>query len=198
MTKRLTLTLGTAVFSATLFLAGCATDSEPDPSDTSAEHQDHGENSEEAEDGHEHMDHPADGGPVPEGMTEATDPEYQVGDEVTLTADHMPGMDGATATIVGAYDTYTYSVDYTPTTGGDPVTDHRWVVHEEIEDVGDQRLEDGTEVTLAAAHMEGMDGATATIFSSTEETVYVVDFEADGMTMTNHKWVVESEIEPTS
>ncbi|MGO1258791.1 MAG: DUF1541 domain-containing protein, partial [Brachybacterium sp.] len=28
------------------------------------------------------------------------------------------------------------------------------------------------------------------------ETVYMVDLEIDGMTMTNHKWVVESEIEP--
>ena len=43
-----------------------------------------------------------------------------------------------------------------------------------------------------------MAGVTATIASSTDETVYVVDYEADGMTMTNHKWVVESEIEPTS
>ncbi|GGA08408.1 hypothetical protein GCM10011333_09100 [Sediminivirga luteola] len=142
------------------------------------------------------MDHPADGGPVPEGMTEATDPTYPIGTEVTLTADHMAGMDGAAATIAGAYDTYTYAVDYTPTTGGDPITDHRWVVQEELADAGDGRLPDGTEVTLAAAHMEGMDGARATIVSSTEETVYVVDVEAGGMTMTNHKWVVESEIQP--
>ena len=41
-------------------------------------------------------------------------------------------------TIAGAYDTYTYSVDYAPTTGGHPVTDHRWVVHEEIRDAGDR------------------------------------------------------------
>ena len=98
---------------------------------------------------------------------------------------------------LGAYDTYTYSVDYTPE-GGEPVTDHRWVVQEEIEDAGDEQLADGSEVTLLADHMEGMEGVTATIASSTDETVYVVDYEADGMTMTNHKWVVESEIEPTS
>ena len=46
--------------------------------------------------------------------------------------------------------------------------------------------------------MEGMDGAKATIASSTDETVYMVDYEADGMRMTNHKWVVESEIQPAS
>lgn len=148
--------------------------------------------------GHDGMDHPADGGPVPEGMAQATDPTYPVGTEVTLTADHMEGMNGATATIVGAYDTYTYAIDYTPTDGSDPVLDHKWVVQEELKDVGDDRLDDGTEVTVTADHMQGMRGTTATIASSTDETVYVVDYEADGMKMTNHKWVVESEIQPAS
>lgn len=146
--------------------------------------------------GHDGMEHPADGGPVPEGMTQATDPTYPVGTAVTLTADHMEGMNGATATIVGAYDTYTYAIDYTPTDGSEPVLDHKWVVQEELKGVGDDRLDDGTEVTVTAEHMPGMGGTTATIASSTDETVYVVDFEADGMTMTNHKWVVESEIQP--
>lgn len=148
--------------------------------------------------GHGGMSHPADGGPVPAGMTPATAPTYPVGSTVTLEADHMPGMEGAQATVVGAYDTHTYAVDYTPTDGGQAVTDHRWVVQEEIEDAGAERIADGTEVTLAASHMDGMDGATATIASSTDETVYVVDFEADGMTMTHHKWVVESEMGPAS
>ncbi len=187
--RRLGAVVGAGLLSVAVVLAGCAGDNadEDSPAGSSQEHGEHGG-----------MDHPADGGPVPEGMTEATDPAYPVGTEVTLAADHMEGMDGATATIVGAYDTYTYSVDYTPTTGGDPVTDHRWVVQEELADAGDERLADGTEVTLDAAHMDGMDGATATVASSTEETVYVVDFEAGGMTMTNHKWVVESEIQPAS
>lgn len=187
--RRLGAVVGAGLLSVAVVLAGCAGDNadEDSPAGSSQEHGEHGG-----------MDHPADGGPVPEGMAEATDPAYPVGTEVTLSADHMDGMDGATATIVGAYDTYTYSVDYTPTTGGDPITDHKWVVQEELEGAGDERLPDGTEVTLAAAHMDGMDGATATIASSTEETVYVVDYEADGMTMTNHKWVVESEIRPAS
>ncbi|GAA1454816.1 YdhK family protein [Nesterenkonia lacusekhoensis] len=191
MTKNLTLTWSATALTAALVLAGCASSDNDDPADPapSTEHDDHG--------GHDDMEHPTDGGPVPENMTEATDPEYPVGSEVTLTADHMHGMDGATATIVGAYDTFTYSVDYTPE-GGEPVTDHQWVVQEEIEDAGDERLADGADVVLLADHMEGMAGVTATIASSTDETVYVVDYEADGMTMTNHKWVVESEIEPTS
>lgn len=141
-------------------------------------------------------DHPADGGAPPAGIEEAEDPTYPVGTEVILTADHMPGMDGATATISGAFDTTTYSVSYTPTEGGAPVTDHRWVVHEELVDPGQAPLPDGASVVLDAEHMSGMKGAEATIDYSTEETVYMVDLTVDGMTMTNHKWVTESEIQP--
>src|SRR5699024_2470447 len=141
-------------------------------------------------------DHDPDGGPPPEGIQEAPDPAYEVGEPVILDADHMEGMDGAEATISGAFDATTYSVSYTPTDGGDPVTDHKWVVHEELEDPGDSPLEPGSDTVLNADHMPGMDGAEATIDSSTDETVYMVDFEMDGMEMTNHKWVVESEIQP--
>lgn len=193
MNKKLTALTAAAVLGGLVVLGGCSTDA-PDEAAPSTSQS---ENAHGGQDEHSDMEHPSDGGPVPEGMTEATDPEYPAGTEVILTADHMEGMDGATATVVGAYDTYTYAIDFTPTTGGDPITDHRWVVQEELEDAGDERLPDGTEVTVTAGHMEGMDGAAATIASSTDETVYVVDYEADGMTMTNHKWVVESEIEPT-
>lgn len=141
-------------------------------------------------------DHATSGGPPPEGITKASDPRYEPGTTVILTADHMPGMKGNTATISGAFDTTTYSVSYTPVAGGDPVTDHKWVVHEELEDPGEAPLPKGTEVVLAAHHMTGMNGAKATIDSSTDETAYMVDFEIDGMAFINHKWVVESEIQP--
>ena len=199
MQRRLRTGLAAGALGVALVLAGCASgaddNQQTDPSATE-EHQGHGGNN--AESGDEEMEHPMDGGPAPEGIAEASDPAYPVGTEVQLTADHMEGMDGATATISGAFDTYTYSVNYTPAGGGAPVTDHKWVVQEEIEDAGDERLADGTEVTLLAEHMEGMEGATATIASSTDETVYMVDYETDGMKMTNHKWVVESEIQPAS
>ena len=199
MQRRLRTGLAAGALGVALVLAGCASgaddDQQTDPSATE-EHQGHGGNN--AESGDEEMEHPMDGGPAPEGIAEASDPAYPVGTEVQLTADHMEGMDGATATISGAFDTYTYSVNYTPAGGGDPVTDHKWVVQEEIEDAGDARLADGTEVTLLAEHMEGMEGVKATIASSTDETVYMVDYETDGMKMTNHKWVVESEIQPAS
>lgn len=159
-------------------------------------HETHQEDTTTADDGGHDMEHPEDGGPPPEGITEATDPTYPVGSEVMLTADHMPGMDGARATISGAFDTTTYSVSYTPTDGGEPVTDHRWVVHEELVDPGEAPLPGGTEVVLNAEHMPGMQGATATIDYSTQETVYMVDVDTGEMTMINHKWVTESEIQP--
>ena len=203
MQRRLRAGLAAGALGVTLVLAGCGSgadeDQQADPSATE-EHQGHGgDNAESGDEEMDHsMEHPMDGGPAPEGIAEASDPAYPVGTEVQLTADHMEGMDGATATISGAFDTYTYSVNYTPAGGGDPVTDHKWVVQEEIEDAGDELLADGTEVTLLAEHMEGMEGVKATIASSTDETVYMVDYETDGMKMTNHKWVVESEIQPAS
>lgn len=174
--------------SATTAAQGSPSTSAPSSTPSATDHSGHGMD----------MNHPSDGGPVPAGMTKATDPKFPVGSTVTMTADHMPGMDGARATVVGAYRTYTYEVDYTPTTGGAPVKDHKWVVQQEIRDAGTQRLADGTKVVLTADHMPGMKGAAATIDSSTDQTVYVVDYEADGMTMKNHKWVVESELKPAS
>ena len=184
--------LAAVVVTGAIVFAGC-TDNGSDDGQTSG-----GSEASEASDGGGNggMEHPMDGGPAPEGMASAEDPEFPVGTEVTLTADHMEGMEGATATISGAFDTTTYSVSFTPTDGGEPVTDHKWVVHEDLENPGEAPLAEGTEVVITADHMTGMEGAEATIDSATEETVYKVDYEADGMMMTNHKWVVESEIEP--
>ena len=226
MRHRLLTTLATVTVAGTLTLTACSSDDDSDSSQTDSSqsghenHDEHGSTgTEDAESTDSHgshgdmddmdetddmsdmgsaddMDHPADGGPPPEGITEASDPEFPVGTEVVLSADHMEGMDGATATISGAFDTNTYSVSYDPTDGSARVEDHKWVVQEELEDAGDERLADGDTATINADHMAGMNGAEATIDSSTDETVYMVDVEMDGMTMTNHKWVVESEMSP--
>lgn len=143
-------------------------------------------------------EHPEDGGPPPAGIVEATNPTYTVGEKVRLTADHMPGMDGAEATIAGAFTTTTYAVSYTPTDDGPRVTDHKWVVHEELQAPSEDPLKPGDTAMIDAEHMAGMKGAEATIDSVTEETVYMVDIETPEMTQKNHKWVVESEIEPLS
>lgn len=179
------LALTTLAAVTALAVAGCASENDDAP----AEHAGHAEHA-------VHGDHPADGGPAPAGIAEATDPTYPVGTEVTLTADHMPGMDGAAATISGAFDTTAYAVSYTPTDGGDPVTNHKWVVQEELEGVGDTKLAPGDTAVMTADHMNGMQGAEATVDSSTDETVYMVDIDSPEMTMKRHKWVVESEIQP--
>ncbi|RHW37507.1 DUF1541 domain-containing protein [Lysinibacillus yapensis] len=140
------------------------------------------------------MNHSSDG-EVPEGLKDAEDPTFPVGSKAVIQADHMEGMNGAEATIVGAYDTIVYSVSYTPTNGGEPVKNHKWVIHEELEGVGNEPLEVGSQAKMNADHMEGMQGATATIDSAEETTVYMVDYTSTtGEEVKNHKWVTESEL----
>lgn len=136
-------------------------------------------------------------GLVPEGLAIAENPDFEVGSQTIIEADHMPGMKGALATVIGAFDTTAYSVTYYPTTGGEPVKDHKWVIHEEIENPGENPLEPGTEVILNADHMKGMDGAKAVIDSAVDTTVYMLDFTTTyGKKVVNHKWVTESELKP--
>lgn len=139
-----------------------------------------------------------DSGEIPEGLQEAENPTYPVGDTVTIQTDHMAGMEGATGTIVGAFDTVGYEVTYEPTNGDSIVENHKWVLKEEIPEARNQEepLSEGTEVTLEASHMEGMEGATATIDSAEETTVYMLDYQpTDGGEMVkNHKWVTEDEL----
>lgn len=135
-------------------------------------------------------------GEVPDGLKVAENPTFEVGNQAILETDHMKGMKGAEATIVGAYDTTVYTISYTPTTGGERVENHKWVIQEEIKDADDKTLEPGTEVTIEANHMPGMEGATAEIDSSEKTTVYMVDYTptTGGEVVKNHKWVTESEL----
>lgn len=139
-----------------------------------------------------------DSGEIPEGLQEAENPTYPVGDTVTIQTDHMAGMEGATGTIVGAFDTVAYEVTYEPTNGDSIVENHKWVLKEEIPEARNQEepLSEGTEVTLEASHTEGMEGVTATIDSAEETTVYMLDYQpTDGGEMVkNHKWVTEDEL----
>lgn len=196
-TKFATLTLA-----ATLLLAACGDANDDMMMDDSQmeehENMDQGE-MDHGDMGHGSMNHSTDGS-LPDGLVEASDPTFAVGDTALITNAHMEGMEGVEAEIVGAFDTTVYTVSYTPTTGGDPVEDHKWVIHEELEDAGEAPLEVGTEVTLDADHMEGMDGATATIDSAEETTVYMVNYtdKETGDDVTNHKWVTESELSPVN
>ncbi|MNN94188.1 hypothetical protein D3C81_2127710 [compost metagenome] len=90
-----------------------------------------------------------------------------------------------------------YAVSYTPTNGGDPVKNHKWVIHEELKEPADQPYKPGSEVILNADHMEGMKGAKATIDSAEHTTIYMVDYTSttNGEKVKNHQWVTESELE---
>lgn len=135
-------------------------------------------------------------GEVPDDLKVEENPTFEVGSKAIIKDGHMEGMEGAEATIVLAFDTIAYAVSYTPTTGGEKVTNHKWVVHEELEAAGDKPLEAGAEVILEADHMEGMDGAKAEIDSAEQTTVYMINYTptTGGEEVTNHKWVTESEL----
>lgn len=128
MRKPLMTAVSAGILVGVLVLAGCS-------AGESQDHQGHDSGSMASSAGamsDSPMDHPMDGGPAPAGIKAVSAPKFPIGSQVMLTADHMAGMDGARATIVGAFDTYTYSVNFTPTTGGQPVKDHKWVVQQEI------------------------------------------------------------------
>lgn len=180
--KKQKVVLGISSMLLIFLLSACANGGEPsqnENADNETETQENVNNSEEESDSTGEMDHSEmnhSGGEVPQGLTEAENPTYPVGSKVILHADHMAGMNGAEATVSGAFDTTVYSVTYTPTTGGEPVEDHKWVVHEEIENPSEESYKPGDQVVLNAEHMKGMDGATATIDTAEQTTVYMVDY----------------------
>ncbi|WP_248931003.1 YdhK family protein [Paenibacillus hamazuiensis] len=157
--------------------------------------QNQAENKSQQEMNHSEMNHSS-SEKLPPGLKEAKNPKFKVGSQAIIHADHMSGMNGAAATVVGAYDTTVYTVSYVPTTGGEKVVNHKWVIHEEIMNAGDKPFSKGMEVTLMADHMKGMNGAKATIDSAEKTTVYVVDYtpSTGGAPVKNHKWVTESEL----
>ncbi|WP_054710061.1 YdhK family protein [Bacillus sp. JCM 19041] len=174
--------------SGVLLLSACGTDSEPNEQPEQGEEKNQGEHM-----GHSDMDHSS-SGELPEGLQEANTPTYAPGTEAMIAEGHMEGMEGATATIVGAFDTTAYIVSYT-TEDGQRVEDHKWVVHEEIEYAGDEPFEAGSEVILNADHMAGMEGATAEIEGVEDTTVYMIDYTSTtGEDVENHKWVTEEEL----
>ncbi|TSI07667.1 YdhK family protein [Lysinibacillus sp. BW-2-10] len=184
--------LGTSFLLALTILTACG-----DTSNSDSEGSTQKEESETMD--HSAMDHGnmnhSSNGEVPEGLKAAENPKFEVGSHAIIKTDHMEGMNGSEATIVGAYDTTVYTVTYTPTTGGEQVKNHKWVIHEELEGVDTEPLEPGAEVTLNADHMEGMKGATATVDSVENTTVYMVDYTSStGEKVTNHKWVTENEL----
>lgn len=130
MRKSLITTVAAGVLGGALVLTGCSTGGDQDQATPSSTSQHEGHGSGGSSDGGG-MEHPMDGGPAPEGIERASLPKYPAGTEVTLTADHMEGMDGATATIASSTDETVYVVDYEA--DGMKMTNHKWVVDSEIQ-----------------------------------------------------------------
>ena len=188
------IVIGIVSLAAAITLSACASDEKETSSNESMDMNNTTEDSMDMD--HSNMDMSG-SGEVPEGLKVAENPTFVVGSQAIIELDHMEGMKGAEATIVGAYDTTVYTVSYTPTTGGERVENHKWVIHEELGEPQSAPLEPGAEVVLIAEHMEGMKGATAEINSAEETTVYMVDFTSTtGEKVINHKWVTESELSP--
>src|SRR5699024_10953758 len=59
--------------------------------------------------------------------------DYQKGDEVTLTADHMEGMQGQKAEITGIHEGPAYMIDFKPADDSEKFVNHKWVSEDEIE-----------------------------------------------------------------
>lgn len=183
--------IGILSLAAVLSLSACSGDKNQEETQDMSNHD-----TEEANKAMDHsaMNHSSDGA-LPTGIKEATNPTFPVGSKAMIQTDHMEGMSGAEATIVGAFDTIAYIVSYTPTNGGHPVRNHKWVIHEELEGGSKEPLEPGDKATINAEHMEEMQGAEATIDSAIETTVYMVDYTSSkGEKVKNHKWVTENEL----
>ncbi|MEO4053984.1 YdhK family protein [Solibacillus sp. CAU 1738] len=144
---------------------------------------------------HNDVNNLTEGPNLPTGLKAATNPKYPVGTKVVLKAKHKPGMEGAEATVVAAYDTTAYAVTYKPASGQPEVKNHKWVIHEELKDVNKKPYAVGEEVVIETDHLEGMKGATAKIEEAKPTTVYMVDYKSTtGEEVKNHRWVTEDEI----
>ena len=200
--------LGAVLLSSALLMSACgasdegekADTTEPtttveETTDTAKDTEDMTEDHASTEDGHGNMEHD-ESGEIPEGLKVAENPAYPVESQVVIENDHMPGMKGAKGTVVGVFDTVAYEVTYKDTQTGETVANHKWVVHEELENAQDEPYQQGDEVTLEASHMPGMKGATATIDSAENTRVYMVTYTdtESGDTIENHKWMAEDEL----
>ncbi|WP_409291674.1 YdhK family protein [Peribacillus sp. SCS-37] len=69
---------------------------------------------------------------IHEEIKDAGNVPFKPGQEVTILADHMPGMKGAKGKVDTAEKTTVYMVDYTPVSGGERVMNHKWVTQDEL------------------------------------------------------------------
>lgn len=134
-------------------------------------------------------------------LEHANDPDYKVGQKVTVLVNHMGmTMKGATATIAGAYHTHVYSVDFYNSVSHKYIKNHKWVIQRELKGMKDSStpLKAGDQVVLEANHMPGMKGATAKINQVKDTNVYMVNIPAykGQAPMSDHRWFIQEELKP--
>lgn len=136
-------------------------------------------------------------GDIPEGLKEASNPKFKVGDQVIINAAHNATMEGSEGTIVGAYESTVFSITYDPTTGDMQEENSKWFVLEEVQGLGESELDVGSEVIIEVGRKEGMQGAKGTIDTVEKTIVYMVDYvDTEGQEVKNYQWLKESELSP--
>lgn len=134
---------------------------------------------------------------IPEGLKEAKNPKFKVGDKVIINAAHNDDMQGSEGTIVGAYETTVYSISYESTDDREPKENEKWFVREEIAPLGEKKLDVGSKVIIETNREEGMLGAEGVIDTVEETVVYMVDYiDKEGQLVKNYQWLKESELSP--
>src|SRR5699024_10965560 len=63
---------------------------------------------------------------------EIEEKEFEDGDEVTLLADHMTGMENQKAIITGSQAGPAYMVDFKPNDGSEAFVNHKWLAEDEL------------------------------------------------------------------
>lgn len=180
--------------SCMLVISACASEKQHNAS-ASGDHSQQPSTNEVTLGEHSNMNHSS-SGELPVGLQAAAHPAFEVGSTVRMIANHMAGMEGADASIVGAFETTVYAVSYENVHNGKKVSNHKWVIHEEIANAQEASYKIGEKVQLATEHMEGMNGAEAVIDSAEKSTVYMVSYiSSTGEQVNNHKWVTEDELQ---
>ncbi|MBG9982536.1 YdhK family protein [Aerococcaceae bacterium DSM 111020] len=98
-----------------------------------------------------------------EGQKQEEHQAFEVGDTITIDAEHMEGMKGQEAEITDVQETIVYMVDYVPTNEADaePMRNHKWVTEEEV-----KPAEESSETSI-----DSSEDASTTSSSQDESTV---------------------------
>lgn len=134
-----------------------------------------------------------------DSLAPAVHPRYPVGTAIIVKADHMSGMKNAKGTVSGVFDTPLYAVDYV-NSHGEAVSNHKWVIQQEIQDSGSRSYQLGDQVTLLPGHMSGLGGSGvhARLVQTVKGPAYMIDYQpTDGTSpVIHHQWVTQNELQP--